>query len=1256
MNGTSVTPVPLQGDGLMPEKLSNDDSDSTKSLASIIEALEAIHSPQSSNEARVKASVFLDQARAQDQAPFVGYTLASDLSQPPPVRHYALSMIEYAIQHRWIHYSGEQAVAVREWTLSLGSKVKEQDPLYVRTKQAQLWVDIAKRSWALDWMGLDEALLQLWAGPQVQREFVLYVLENLSEDIFCSEDSIAALRGAELSKACVEIFTPAAIFAEQYPTRETSANVRQGDEGWLARLAEFLGLCLENNVEIAGPYQTGAIRALAVMKSVAGWAIPKAIVAAHLLELCCRAMATSSVPVQFAAVEALHSLFSRAYLQDDDFFATVCPMYRTEVVNLMKSLYERSIVDVTDIDESKYILLQKLVELLANLGHYIIERPQLVPEGSDLAGFFFLMLTVVRNQSLLVTIPVLHTFVRLLRIESIGDSETILPLIGPLLQICSERLFRYEALPEDSDDPTFIFLNEDIETVPERHVFLGNYRRYCVEVVEIVTRRKPFDALGHIITQVDEMLQRLYSNQPPFKVEFYTRNSIPTLIADAHFTVVEAALRGYAKWSTSQSPSPPADVQQTHDLMDNSLENWCERILQINHQDPLIQKCVTHLSVDIAASTRKPAFTLAVLERILSLKFVEDPDYPAYSEAVQELRKVCSHELHRLALHFSDYFYSTYEDIERRINVVISGPDVDDRLRLQYQTFLFTITHRSACGDDEVRRQRLASFLEPVKGLWLQPQMLEALSSFENFCRFLGLDKVQQYLLSKQAHQVENWSTFALDDEGMAIKSQTTQSFEALPIRATKSFLGVSVDKMKRTENSYRVTCSLWKDVIPQILPHLLKLISFSHALHVPENWTGLPGEMHSVVKHVLTDRFWQAGISSGSRDDFYAKVTGTKTSLEGFASSVRGTIRAVREQCYAVLGFMTRLEDHFYGFSELPEPLSEALFTDARSLSTHQLSVLLNVSRTVIDNCPVHQRSTFLSPFLYSLFIQLDQKIHFEWQRLIQRRQTSSYEDDLTNEMRDESILRQLTFAAVTTVAGILHPQRPNPPFQTTSGPLPSQSEDQSKSSPAKSNDTYPSMRMFIISNPRILEAIILFMTHAIYMQDSRCCNITINVFRSIIPEFRISGGLPAAPMIRDYISSEVLKASIASLHEPYFVDLQKELAQLIATIIHFYGTQTEVVAQVLLSINGMTEPIVGRAMGRIVRNQSARQQRALVLELLESLRGVRVSEQGKFAKPDPKKVKSAIQEKYMTIDTEPTQSQREQSPDLGGIADMFG
>lgn len=182
---------------------------------------------------------------------------------------------------------------------------------------------------------------------------------------------------------------------------------------------------------------------------------------------------------------------------------------------------------------------------------------------------------------------------------------------------------------------------------------------------------------------------------------------------------------------------------------------------------------------------------------------------------------------------------------------------------------------------------------------------------------------------------------------------------------------------------------------------------------------------MQSIVGRVLTDRFWQAGISEGSKDDFYARVIDKKGTLEGLASSIRGTIRFVREFCYAIIFCMSCLEMQFYGFEELPGPLAHALFADSFSLSPHQLINLLNLVRYLVDLCPVELRQHFLPPILAACFQQMDAKISAEWDKLGRSQEVQSAADELTEEMKAESVLRQLTYSAVLMVADFLDPAR---------------------------------------------------------------------------------------------------------------------------------------------------------------------------------------------------------------------------------------
>jgi exportin-5 len=155
--------------------------------------------------------------------------------------------------------------------------------------------------------------------------------------------------------------------------------------------------------------------------------------------------------------------------------------------------------------------------MVFNIGRLFEERSSLLPQENGLGRFFDLLLSIVKNQSLHVSIPALHLWVRLLGSKGIGRLPAVTDRIGELLEVCSHRLIRYEALPEDSTNPSIIFLSEDVDTLPERHAFLGNYTRFCNQIVELIVEQQPVDALYHILSQADHVLDHLYDGEAAFQ-------------------------------------------------------------------------------------------------------------------------------------------------------------------------------------------------------------------------------------------------------------------------------------------------------------------------------------------------------------------------------------------------------------------------------------------------------------------------------------------------------------------------------------------------------------------------------------------------------------------------------------------------------------------------------------------------------------------------------------------------------------------
>ena len=666
-----------------------------------------------------------------------------------------------------------------------------------------------------------------------------------------------------------------------------------------------------------------------------------------------------------------------------------------------------------------------------NVGKFLRDKPEALPRTADVPNFLDLLLQILQNESLHVSIPISHLFSQLLSFKKSQDLPEVVAIIGPLLQICSQRLIRYELLPEDSSHPAILFLAEDVDTMPERHAFLGNYARFGKEIVENIVKKRPYEALEHIITQADPVMRNPYEGQAPFNIQDYQKTSIAALKVDAQCSIIEAALAGYVRWRTEQQIKAENNSTNAQEASINSIfEKWSLQLMDLTYDDPAIQQRVLGLIVEFAIGPlkRDPEVALQVFYHLINskirlLRMPENIEAIHFQESYRDLQKFCSHQMQRIALRMPNDLFPTYDGIAEAVSQCFPATDIDEEDKDKCASVLFIIIQRTTVISDIDRSQRLEAFLVPFISKWSSSALAESLQSFSGFIDLLGLHGFQEYFLSRKAHSMRDWAEIPLDQEGLELKARIDAAKTDLPLRATKTFFGVSLERSEPGTASFKAAANVWSQKITTILPNLLQLIGLAHMFSEPSSWQHLPAESRSVPKRILNDRFWQVGISSGSRDDFYSKVEQTKTSLEGLASTIRGCLRFVRETSYRLISTMSLLGDALYRFEELPGPLSRAIFENSGALSTHQTSTLLEMIRPVISHCPSDARPHFLTPVLTAMFNALDNKIRTEWHRIDQQIRDESASDDLVEEMKDESILRQLTFNCVTLVATLFDP-----------------------------------------------------------------------------------------------------------------------------------------------------------------------------------------------------------------------------------------
>lgn len=253
---------------------------SEANVASILHALEAIHDRASTNQLRRQALEFLETQKSDKSAATTGFILASNRQNDPLIRHFGLSLLQHALKHQSSALEPVELEQLRNCVTELSHNVDALDPPYIRNKVSLLFVDVAKRSWGLDWLDMDETLVHLWNGNLQHKELVLTVLETLSDDIIHQEDVTSSLRGGDLNRALVEICTPYQVFKEAFPNRESQGQLRAGTEGWITRTSCFLDECLRN-FRTSPQAKPCVLSSLATMKSLLAWMIPHATISSQ---------------------------------------------------------------------------------------------------------------------------------------------------------------------------------------------------------------------------------------------------------------------------------------------------------------------------------------------------------------------------------------------------------------------------------------------------------------------------------------------------------------------------------------------------------------------------------------------------------------------------------------------------------------------------------------------------------------------------------------------------------------------------------------------------------------------------------------------------------------------------------------------------------------------------------------------------------------------------------------------------------------
>ncbi|OWB79812.1 hypothetical protein B5S32_g4049 [[Candida] boidinii] len=992
------------------------------------------------------------------------------------------------------------------------------------------------------WADMDSNILELWNHSLETRELSLIIFRVFFEDVYLLDDPIVSSRNNILSSLCPEVVTSEAILLLKYEPNDSLRLFAASNEGWLIRWSNFFKDCLEylfskkrenlsdinknltngySDEEIYKTYSKFITRMLQVFKTCLYWILPIAFREVGLLESLSRCLMLPDTKIKTLVIDCLQVLFTRSYSEEIDFNEVTGAIFQTEGLSMLLQLFKSIQLDPDDIDEVKYTLLKKLVEMIVGLSECIQTNDSnykfKLPPTADISNYLKLVLETTKHESLVISSLSLQFWCSMLRIDELSNKPEFEQIMPDLLESSANRLINYTDYDEEYSVKKFLEI--DFESQPEASTFLNNYKKMTDDIVRIIICKKPSDSLQWLANR----LNKFYSspigeqilNDP--KLIYKGKNSDAFIYGYSQFVVIEACVRGISRWLIWYQED---DFETKKQFLVSQIDELCKMLMLLQVRDPMLLRKQIQTLVQFTPLLKDVSSTMFnVLEKVIeSCTF----DYPENStdedrELIRDLRTSGGTELNRLAYLMPESLKNILPDLENVISNILSSKKLSDHEAVAFKSFLLVVSQRSSIPN---KSERFSNIVDPELSAWSDPVTEKGLLELHWFMERLGIVKIAEYFQERGITADTNLLQAEMDQKGRYLKTELKDHWSSVfPIRATRIFIQYSIEKLDHDSDTYKDLLNLWKPRIEPILPHILQLIYQIQAYHNPKNWEGLPSEVQSFVKYSCMERFWQQGVSIQSKESFMDESVKAMHTLRDFADSVGHIVRYTREYAYLTISSISELEETLYEIPNMATTLWKALAGDSVGITLHSWRHMINlVLRSIIKNCP----SKFIEPFFTELLPQVLSKIDsllMEKWELVYRKglqlEGTESDEQLSEEMMEEHMLRQLTAVVDRMLIDLV-----------------GQSSNNLSSRQIET-------RRVICKDKATLGALLQLLCHIIMFKDTRCSFNAILVVRHLLEE--ISG---KDDEVDKFLCDSLIQALLHVLMDNFYVDVHPEAA----------------------------------------------------------------------------------------------------------------
>ncbi|KAG4305840.1 hypothetical protein PORY_000750 [Pneumocystis oryctolagi] len=1104
-------------------------------------------------------------------------------------RHFGLNLIEHSIRCNWNTYVDEDKTHIQNFMIRMcydvgvrnGISHDQQEAYYIKQKISQILSRIVEKNWEFVLSDVDSALQDMFLISPTARDISLNTILNLIENAFQYNDNSDVSKGFTLSTGIISILCSSNVLKIMYPNGlPNPLKIRENNSGWInifkKSIESYFGTidtsCFPkiNEVEI--------IHILNCLKSCLFWIPTKSILESGILNQLCFALLQGDIEIKTISSDCLHTLFIRPLSAEDKLLEVIHTFFEPNNLNYLRILMEdiSSQIqhnDYNNFDEKKYTFLKKIVETIIALGTSHILNNNKKDTFCHLNIYLDLVIFITKHPSLIVSSISLPFWITLLKSHLNKENATI-SILPHLLDVISNRLIRYEnAQILLKNSPEIKFLNHDIETVQEMHT--RDCLSYAQQHIKVF-----FETCSDLISDDQTVSSKKKTNY---------------LFYDSNFTFIETILKGY-KVLDEENKHLHNDLKE---VLLSFLIYCFQKTVDMNIKEPLILSRQIQILITFLCFFKKKEFLIPVLEKTISAA-VYSHSYSNFDkiQEIYELRRKCNQELLRLALELSDLLWSIYPQLEKIIYGIINE-EFNENENTVFNTFLLIISQKSNNTLDE-KMYHFQYITSRLINAWNKTTSRFDFTVFNGFFDLLGLQKIAQYIQSKNIQSFQDLDTTHLDIEGKQLINELKETRKLIwPISGFQKFADyhLKIVSLKNNDNDY--ISRLWEPIIDFILPYLFSIIKHIHALHNPDNWTSFIPELQFIISQSIVEKFWLHGISLISKDEFYEQISRSESRTIELAYGLGHFLRKNRDYCYSIIGLFSNFGIYFYKNPNLIQNIINSFFTDIKGLSLYAWSNILDLSISpLLIKCPYEYQAIFFKTLLPYLFTEINKELVSKWSAISERGLVSNndfseifYQNkDLSDEMIQESLLRHLSFVTVKLLRDLLIPSN--------------KAQSITNISENFKTDNIP----YILQNYEILESLFPLLLHLVMLHDTRTSHNAVLILRSVVPILINSPNT----QICAFITNDLFKACLVAVNDTYLVSIHHEIVTIliqIYTLAHERGFHQS--KNILLSMVSDSKKFYDFEI-KLFNIKNSKSKRAVMIDFLSSL-GIKPGINGK-------------------------------------------